>query len=237
MVEDDNKVDFQDPSFVRLASYLAAAGKTWKDKDTGKLKTIIRARFLPIIYPLFREFFPTSKLSILGSQKEVKGKYIEHITYRLDDHDILEMIEAGGFKLGSKHRKPPVYILKNPVLVKAYLKVIWEVHGKVCRTDPLKICIEQRYPQELRELQNWFNCSEIFCVLTQENGNNYLYFTDPKSIKGFFDLMDWEPDSEFGRQKMGTVIKHLPYSVFDSEQEFEHLLDNWRRDHHGMERT
>lgn len=206
MVE-EVEVNFLDPKFVRLASYLAAAGKTWRDFESKQLKTIIRGRFLSVVYPLFREFFPKSKCFILGSRKSENKP--EHVTFRIDDSEILEMLESGGFKLGSKHRKPPPYIVCHQDLFKVYLRVMWEVHGRVPSTDPLKISLEQKYPQELTELKTWLNCSDIACTLINEENKYSLYITDPDAINKFFELFAWTPDGEFGRQKIDIVSKHL----------------------------
>ena len=205
MEEKSVQVNFLDPDFVRLASYLAAAGKTWRDSETGGLKTIIRGRFLETVYPLFRKFFPVEDCSLLGDSKMVRGKVIRHVTFRIDDSDVLEMIEAGGFKLGSRHRIPPVYVVNNAELFKIYLRVIWEVHGRVLEVDPPSITLEQKYAQELAALHQYLQVAGIESEFTRKDGNFHINFEGVDQVKPFMELMDWAPDADLGKYKIDMI--------------------------------
>lgn len=199
------EIDFLNPDFVRLASYLAAAGKTWKDLETGKLRTIVRGKYMNTVYPLFVEFFPKAKRYIVGNQND-KGE--SHITFEIADHEILDMLESGGFYLGSKKRTPPLYVIKDPNLCKIYLSVIWEVHGRVSSIDPLQVNLEQKYPQELRELKKYLDLLNISCDLIKTDDNSILHFSGPESVKSFLSLFDFKADGPFGKSKIDKLA-HL----------------------------
>lgn len=199
------EIDFLNPNFVRLASYLAAAGKTWKDQESGKLRTIVRGKYMNVVYPLFREFFKHSKCSIIGTQNE-KGE--THVTFQIDDHEILDMLESGGFYLGSKKRSPPMYLIKDKNLFKVYLRILWEVHGRVSSVEPLQVNLEQKYPQELRELKNLLSLVGVPCDLIKTDDNYILHFSGADSVKQFFALFDNTADGPFGQAKLDK-ISHL----------------------------
>lgn len=200
-----NTIDFLDAKFVRLASYLAAAGKTWRDKDTNTLKTIIRGKYMSTVYPLFCEFFPEAKRSIIGTQSEKGDSTIE---FCINDPEILDMLESGGFYLGSKKRKPPVYVVSNPNLFAVYLRVLWEVHGRISSVSPVQVNLEQKYPQELRDLYNLFNLIKIPCEFIKTDDNYILHFSGVDSVKAFFKLLDFKADAQYGQAKL-EKIAHL----------------------------
>jgi len=199
-------VDFLDPKFVRLASYLAAAGKTWRDPETNTLKTIVRGKYMSTVYPLFSEFFPDAKRAIMGEQDEKTGR--SNIAFCINDYEILDMLESGGFYLGSKKRKPPVYVVTDAKLFAVYLRVLWEVHGRISSVDPLQINLEQKYPQELKELHTLFNAVKIPCHLIKTDDNYILHFSGAEDVKSFFRLLDFQADAQYGQAKL-EKIAHL----------------------------
>lgn len=205
------EIDVSSPDFVRLASYLAAAGRTWFDRDKGGLITMIRPRFRYVVYPLFTRFYPKAKRSIIATNQLRKDKMgVERvqstISFRIEDSEVLESIEELGFSLGSKHRRPPAYVINNPELFKVYLRVVWEVHGTA---DESGISLVQKFPQELEQLSIWLNFAGIVCSLSDNGKEFYLRFEGRDATKKFFDLIDWQADGSFGKEKIDKVKKFL----------------------------
>jgi hypothetical protein len=209
-------LDWFDPDMVRLATYLASAGKTWKDPATGKLKTEINGKFIPVVRDLMLLFFPPTVYRIGGNQviTEPGMSVVKHylsIT-NLDTNgnslDLLENFEKHGYNLGSGRRKPNTEVINSPHLFKAYLRVLWEVHGKITSTEPLKIAIEQKYPQELSSLKSLFMMINIYAEIKRDNFY-YLEISDEVSIKNFFDLFDWTGDWKYGEKKINEIKRIL----------------------------
>lgn len=209
-------LDWFDPDMVRLATYLASAGKTWKDKDTGKLRAEINGKFIPIVRDLLLQFFPPTVYRIGGTQVITEpGISVVKNHLSITDKDIhgntidlLEQFEAYGYKLGSSRRRPNTEVVNSPHLFKEYLRVLWEVHGKVLSLSPIVIGIEQKHPQELVELKNLFMMVNIYCTIKRDNFY-LLEISDDVSVNNFFSLFDWVGDWRYGDKKISDVRKVL----------------------------
>jgi len=198
-------IDWFDPDIVRLATYCANAGSTWRDKDTGKLITKINGKFIPIVRDLFMQFFPSTVYTVGGSQVEVKpgvGVWKHHLVIK--DSELLEQFEEKGYFLGSRRRRPNPEIINSPHLFPDYLRVIWEIHGKILSRDPLVVAIEEKYPQELSKLKELLLKVDVYTEMRRSNFF-YLEMSDRKSIINFFDLFNWKADWKYGKKNIEQI--------------------------------
>lgn len=204
-----DNIDFFDPEMVRLATYCSNAGKTWRRSEDNQLITEINGKFIPIVRDLIGQFLPPTSYSVGGIQVEVKpgsGMWKHHLTVK--DSVFLEELEKHGYSLGSKRRKPNPEVVGSPHLFQYWLRVIWEIHGRVNTQDGFSVMIEEKYPQELASLKELLLKVDVYSEMRRSNFY-YLEISDKRSIQLFFDLFKWEADWKYGKRSMDLVKNYL----------------------------
>jgi len=204
-----DQIDWFEPDMVRLATYCSNAGKTWRRSEDNQLITEINGKFIPIVRDLIGQYLPPTSYGIGGVQVEVKpgaGMWKNHLTIK--DTAFLEALEKNGYSLGSKRRKPNPEIIGSPHLFPYWLRVIWEIHGRVNTQGNFSVIIEEKYPQELAALKELLLKVDVYSEMHRSNFY-YLELSDKTSIKNFFDLFGFEADWKYGKRSIDLVKNYL----------------------------